>query len=57
MTSIGFIGFGLIGGSIAKALRTSTHSYTISAYNRYYPESRPSQKSIYIREKIHDSCG
>lgn len=31
--TIGFIGFGLIGGSIARALRKSNHKYQILAYN------------------------
>ena len=56
MTSIGFIGFGLIGGSIAKALRTSTHSYTISAYNRYYPESNNSLNQALADGVIDNIC-
>lgn len=35
---IGFIGFGLIGGSIAKALKVSHPNYHISAYNRHAPK-------------------
>lgn len=41
MLNIGFIGFGLIGGSIAKALKVSSHDYSISSYNRYYPQDNP----------------
>lgn len=37
--TVGFIGFGLIGGSIAKALRTLHSNYTIIAYN-YYKDNK-----------------
>lgn len=46
-TNIGFIGFGLIGGSIAKALKYTTCKYTICAYNRYYPNENPALISAY----------
>lgn len=39
---IGFIGFGLIGGAIAKSLKIVHPEYNITAYNRYYPDKNPS---------------
>lgn len=39
---IGFIGLGLIGGSIAKSLKGVHPDYIITAYNRYYPDDNPS---------------
>ena len=39
---IGFIGLGLIGGAIAKSLKIFHPDYTITAYNRYYPDDNPS---------------
>ena len=39
--SIGFIGFGLIGGSIAQALKLSFPTTTIMAYNHYQNKSHP----------------
>lgn len=39
---IGFIGLGLIGGSIAKSLKGVHPDYNITAYNRYYPDDNPS---------------
>ncbi|MBE5937097.1 MAG: prephenate dehydrogenase [Lachnospiraceae bacterium] len=39
---IGFIGLGLIGGSIAKALKKEPEKYITCAYNRYHPSDNPS---------------
>lgn len=38
MTKIGFIGFGLIAGSIAKAIRIKNPDYKMSVYNRRHPD-------------------
>jgi prephenate dehydrogenase len=40
--NVGFIGFGLIGGSIAKALKRYSDNYITCSYNRYYPDKNPS---------------
>lgn len=47
--NIGFIGLGLIGGAIAKAVRKSHPDYVIYAYNRYFPKDNPM-----INEAIDD---
>lgn len=41
-TIVGFIGFGLIGGSIARALKTTKKTYKIIAYNYYVTKMNPS---------------
>lgn len=47
--NIGFVGLGLIGGAIAKAIRKSHNDYVIYAYNRHFPEENPM-----INEAIND---
>ncbi len=47
--NIGFVGLGLIGGAIAKAIRKSHKDYVIYAYNRYFPKENPM-----INEAIND---
>lgn len=44
-TTVGFIGFGLIGGSVAKALKACSSEYITCSYNRYYPDENPSLNS------------
>ena len=53
MINIGFIGFGLIGGSIAKALKVRHQSYCISSYNRYFPKDNPSLTQA-LKDRVID---
>ena len=39
--SIGFIGFGLIGGSVARLLREQSKSYDIFAYDHHIDRCNP----------------
>ncbi len=47
--NIGFVGLGLIGGAIAKAIRKAHNDYIIYAYNRHFPKENPM-----IEEAIND---
>lgn len=50
---IGFIGFGLIAGSIAKAIKQKHEDYTIYVYNRKHPET-PEYLQLAISEHSID---
>lgn len=51
--TIGFIGFGLIGGSIAKSLKAYHQEYKIIAYDYCHPQSNPSLQSA-LEDKVLD---
>lgn len=51
--TVGFIGFGLIGGSIAKAIREEYSGYKIIAFNYYSPKSNTSLE-LALEEKVLD---
>ncbi|BCN30370.1 prephenate dehydrogenase [Anaeromicropila herbilytica] len=51
--TVGFIGFGLIGGSIARALKTLKMNYTIIAYN-YHKDRRNSSLESALSDHIID---
>ncbi len=47
--NVGFIGFGLIGGAVAKAIRKSHPDYNICVYNRHHP-----QPNVSLCEAVSD---
>lgn len=54
--TIGFVGFGLIGGSIAKAIREQYSEYRILAYNYYSPQPNTSLQSALEDNVIDEIC-
>lgn len=54
--TVGFIGFGLIGGSIAKAIREQYSEYRILAYNYYSPKPNASLQLAFEDKVLDEVC-
>ncbi len=52
--TVGFIGFGLIGGSVAKALKKYSDEYITCSYNRYYPKANASLENA-VKDGVLDN--